>query len=78
MVKYYFGGAKIMASVTQRIKEIQDKLDESYYKIKNGEISPNNIDITMLEEKDYKNSDFNGTFEEFKDEQVVSFVKKYL
>ena len=64
--------------IAQRIKEIQDKLDESYYKIKNGEISPNNIDITMLDEKDYKNSDFNGTFEEFKDEQVVSFVKKYV
>ena len=64
--------------IAQRIKEIQDKLDESYYKIKNGEISPNNIDITMLDEKDYKNSDFNGTFEEFKDEQVVSFVKKYI
>ena len=37
--------------IAQRIKEIQDKLDESYYKIKNGEISPNNIDITMLDEK---------------------------
>ena len=25
--------------IAQRIKEIQDKLDESYYKIKNGEIA---------------------------------------
>ena len=64
--------------IAQRIKEIQDKLDESYYKIKNGEISPNSIDITMLDEKDYKNSDFSGTFDEFKEEQVVSFVKKYV
>ena len=64
--------------IAQRIKEIQDKLDESYYKIKNGEIAPKNIDITMLEEKDFKNADFDGTYEEFKDEQVVSFVKKYV
>ena len=27
--------------IAQRIKEIQDKLDESYYKIKNGERSRN-------------------------------------
>ena len=36
--------------IAQRIKEIQDKLDESYYKIKNGEIAPHNLPITMLEE----------------------------
>jgi len=64
--------------IAQRIKEIQDKLDESYYKIKNGEITPDNLPITMLEEKDYKNTPFDGSYEEFKDEQVVSFVKKYV
>ena len=64
--------------IAQRIKEIQDKLDESYYKIKNGEIAPHNLPITMLEEKDYKSTPFDGSYEEFKDEQVISFVKKYV
>lgn len=51
--------------IAQRIKEIQDKLDESYYKIKNGEISPTHLEMTMLEEKDYMTSGFMGSFEEF-------------
>ena len=32
----------------------------------------------MLEEKDYKSTPFDGSYEEFKDEQVISFVKKYV
>lgn len=32
----------------------------------------------MLEEKDFKNTNFDGSYEEFKDEQVISFVKKYV
>ena len=64
--------------IAQRIKEIQDKLDESYYKIKNSEISPTHLEMTMLEEKDYMTSGFMGSYEEFKDEAVISFVKKYV
>ena len=48
--------------IAQRIKEIQDKLDDSYYKIKNGEIAPHNLPITMLEEKDYMTSGFMGSY----------------
>lgn len=32
----------------------------------------------MLKEKDFKNTNFDGSYEEFKDEQVISFVKKYV
>ena len=64
--------------ISNRIKEIQDKLDDSYYKIKNGEMSPRAPEITMLDEKNYAKSDFMGSYEEFKDEQIISFVKKYV
>lgn len=47
-------------------------------KSKNGEISPTHLEMTMLEEKDYMTSGFMGSYEEFKDEQVISFVKKYV
>ena len=64
--------------ISQRIKEIQDKLDDSYYQIKNGKMSPCAPEITMLDEKNYAKSDFMGSYEEFKDEQIISFVKKYV
>ncbi len=64
--------------VASRIKEIQDKLDDSYFKIKNNEVTFPELNITMLQERDYAHSGYRGDFEDFKDEQVVSFVKKYV
>ena len=64
--------------IAQRIKEIQNKLDESYFKIKEGKLSARDLNITMLEQTDYNRSDFSGSFQEFKDEAVISFVKKYV
>ena len=63
--------------IAQRIKEIQDKLDDSYYKIKNGEMSPRAPEITMLDEKNYAKSDFMGSYEEFKDEQIILHITQF-
>ena len=62
--------------VASRIKEIQNKLDDSYFQIKNNQLSVYELDITMLSRSDYEHSDNYGSYEDFKDEQVVSFVKK--
>lgn len=64
--------------VASRIKEIQNKLDDSYFQIKNNQLSVYELDITMLSRSDYEHSDSYGFYEDFKDEQVVSFVKKYI
>ena len=64
--------------VASRIKEIQNKLDDSYFQIKNNQLSVYELDITMLSRSDYEHSDSYGSYEDFKDEQVVSFVKKYI
>lgn len=64
--------------VASRIKEIQNKLDDSYFQIKNNQLSVHELDITMLSRIDYEHSDSYGSYEDFKDEQVVSFVKKYI
>ena len=64
--------------VASRIKEIQNKLDDSYFQIKNNQLSVHELDITMLSRSDYEHSDNYGSYEDFKDEQVVSFVKKYI
>lgn len=64
--------------VASRLKDIQSKIDSKYFAIKNNEVQPEQLELTFLQKEDFKHSNYMGSYEEFKDEQVISFVKKYV
>ncbi|MBR1399365.1 MAG: site-specific integrase [Alphaproteobacteria bacterium] len=63
--------------VALRVKEIQKNIDKKYFAIKDNKLTMDDLSATLLQKSDFLKSGYSGDYEEFKNNVVIGYIKKY-